>query len=991
MSTLKLLTDFAFLVRQSTQAEAASLLFVSEPVREQGLLLIHSDTSLALPEMENEASAWAYLQQTDNTAHHIGLFKSQDPDGALIRLPLDHILDRPAATSRLQNERREKPDITTSPELDGALWIGLRKGTSSSRFINLLKENANQHLDTPVSLPAAQVNLSVKLAWSVYQQTDAANDPVSQLQGRMAFQVFLKRVLAAAKENSQDVSLLLVNPDDFTMVNHRYGREQGDLAIREIADVLGSSLRQTDGVFRYAGAVFAVVLPATGLEQCKAASEKVRRLLMQHKYLDNRERFSFSMGATAASAEQIVQLDIDATDLLMDADAVFNRAKVSGGARVIVNEFGAETVDGVDINPLSGVFTADSEKDYRNMLLLWETVSLVTENPEPTAMAHALIDRLAFGFQPDRIFLCDIEEELELTVRASNVLDNDVAGGRSSNREIEIKEKHQKLILQAIESKRAERIREEKEGEPVYTAFAVPLLSGDQVFACLFMDGRGRRLSFDSSDIIFLNALVKQMSIALDRARIAAGWINEKDRESRKLREELTVLRQTLDQGKMVYESDEMFALMDTLKRVAPSDATVLITGESGTGKEVLAQAVHRNSLRKDAPFVVFDCGAVAQSLLEAELFGHVKGAFTGAESASEGRIAQAAGGTLFLDEIGELPLQVQAKLLRFVQGKEYSPVGSSADSVVDVRIVAATNRKLQDEVAAGRFRADLYYRLQVISLQAIPLRHRRADILPLAHYYLERYAAQNGMDSCTLSSEAEEKLLGYDWPGNVRELQHAMLRSVLTSSSNNIDSEDIELLPETEAPDNYSVAPDKPTPALPNVDQKPIVDPHENPRPSPEGEEDDRWLPLRRELIRQIDLALQQNRAHPVPLGRWLTEDLVMAANEASGHIARQAATLIGLPESTFRRQMQKTESERSAGLASRTPSWESVRPLLNTIITRTQEDPSGNTDLVEQARSILLEDVEQKIAGRVSTGAALMGVTAPTYKRWLQSKESM
>ena len=297
-----------------------------------------------------------------------------------------------------------------------------------------------------------------------------------------------------------------------------------------------------------------------------------------------------------------------------------------------------------------------------------------------------------------------------------------------------------------------------------YTGYAVPLIAREAPIALVFLDARGQRLQLDSSDVVFLNALAGQMAMALDRATLASGWIHQKDQESRKLREELDELRQTLSPSQMIYESEEMHGLMDTLKRVAPADATVLITGESGTGKEMLAQALHQYSRRSDGPFVIFDCGAVAPSLIEAELFGHVKGAFTGAESASDGRISQAAGGTLFLDEIGELPLQVQAKLLRFVQEKSFAPVGSAVDLQVDVRIVAATNRTLQDEVGAGRFRGDLYYRLQVISLHAIPLRHRRADILPLARYYLERFSGQNGLPQRRLTNAAAAKLRAYDW-----------------------------------------------------------------------------------------------------------------------------------------------------------------------------------------------------------------------------------
>jgi hypothetical protein len=218
------------------------------------------------------------------------------------------------------------------------------------------------------------------------------------------------------------------------------------------------------------------------------------------------------------------------------------------------------------------------------------------------------------------------------------------------------------------------------------------------------------------------------------------------------------------------------------------------------------------------------------------------------------------------------------------------------------------------------------------------------------------------------------------------------MLRALLTSDSTNISHENIELLPETDALPTTSIT-------VSELRTQPVVSTTPQSSPEPYEELDtnfedsggDRWRPLRQELMRQIDMALQQNRTRPVPIGRWLTEDLVMAANEASDHVARQAASLIGLPESTFRRHIHKTESERSAGLASRTEPWEQVRPLLNQIVEQAKARPSPDTDLVEQARGILLDDVVEKIAGRVSVGAALMGVTAPTYKRWLQNREEL
>ena len=231
-----------------------------------------------------------------------------------------------------------------------------------------------------------------------------------------------------------------------------------------------------------------------------------------------------------------------------------------------------------------------------------------------------------------------------------------------------------------------------------------------------------------------------------------------------------------------------MDGLLETARAAAPTDVTVLINGESGTGKELLARTVHELSNRKGKPFVTVDCGAIASNLIEAELFGHSKGAYTGADRASQGRIVQADGGTLFLDEIGEVPLDVQAKLLRFVQEKEIHPVGAATSRKVDVRIIAATNRDLASEAGAGRFREDLYYRLNVVTLTAPPLRERPEDILPLAGHFLEKFALQYEKGPRRFSRSAERLLQSYSWPGNVRELQNGILRAVVLSTDEVID-----------------------------------------------------------------------------------------------------------------------------------------------------------------------------------------------------------
>ncbi|HXX68067.1 MAG TPA: sigma-54 dependent transcriptional regulator [Polyangiaceae bacterium] len=230
----------------------------------------------------------------------------------------------------------------------------------------------------------------------------------------------------------------------------------------------------------------------------------------------------------------------------------------------------------------------------------------------------------------------------------------------------------------------------------------------------------------------------------------------------------------------VIGSSPAMREVLDLVEQAAPSKASVLLTGETGTGKELVAHAIHQNSSRRSAPFVKLHCAALAETLLESELFGHEKGAFTGAAIRREGRFQQAAGGTLFLDEIGEISPAIQVKLLRFLQERTFERVGGNDTLKVDVRIIAATNRDLASEVAAGKFREDLYYRLNVINIEMPPLRARPADIMVLSIHFLRRFALENAKQINGFSDDAIERLTSYRWPGNVRELENVIERSVV-------------------------------------------------------------------------------------------------------------------------------------------------------------------------------------------------------------------
>jgi DNA-binding NtrC family response regulator len=255
--------------------------------------------------------------------------------------------------------------------------------------------------------------------------------------------------------------------------------------------------------------------------------------------------------------------------------------------------------------------------------------------------------------------------------------------------------------------------------------------------------------------------------------------------ERSSLRRENFVLRRELDQRDdsvegMVGKSASIRDVCARIKRIAPTPSTVLIHGESGTGKELAARALHRMSLRADGPFVPINCAAIAEELIESELFGHVKGAFTGATAGREGLFYYARGGTLFLDEISELPLPLQAKLLRVLEERKVRPVGSEQEVPVDVRVVAATNRNLAEEIAAGRFRRDLYYRLQVVEVVLPPLRERIEDLPDLVDYFIGQLAARLGVAELPHDEAALVRLARYNWPGNVRELKNLVERSLI-------------------------------------------------------------------------------------------------------------------------------------------------------------------------------------------------------------------
>jgi two-component system, NtrC family, response regulator HydG len=332
----------------------------------------------------------------------------------------------------------------------------------------------------------------------------------------------------------------------------------------------------------------------------------------------------------------------------------------------------------------------------------------------------------------------------------------------------------------------------------IQAVLCVPLMLFDKPLGVIYLYSSDPLRRFDKDQMQLVTAIAGIAAVALENAR-HVEWLES---ENQRLQEDIQV------EHNMIGESQRMRDVYQFIARVAPTVSTVLIWGESGTGKELAARAIHLNSPRKSKPFIAVNCAALTETLLESELFGHEKGAFTGAVAQKKGKLEVADGGTLFLDEVGEMPQLLQAKLLRVLQEREFERVGGTRTLKVDIRLIAATNKDLEEAIRQGSFRQDLYYRLNVVALSMPPLRERREDISLLASYFVQKYSDKCNRRVTGISSEARARLTSYDWPGNVRELENAIERAVVLGTTEVILPEDLpEAALETDVPATGGVA----------------------------------------------------------------------------------------------------------------------------------------------------------------------------------------
>ncbi|MET0551717.1 MAG: sigma 54-interacting transcriptional regulator, partial [Vicinamibacteria bacterium] len=634
---------------------------------------------------------------------------------------------------------------THGPEL----WLGLRTDGARAPFALAPPPPAMRPLESPLSW---LLGFAGVLGRHSLRVSEILDDPVTGLSARVEFQADLERAVQGALADEGPLTLLMINPDEFAAVNHRLSRAHADEVVREIADRLRGRHRSSDVVARYGSVVFTSLLAGADAAEGRRRAQEILDGLHERPFAGGAVPLRFSLGlACLEHGDKRVR---GALDLIRRADAALGAAKAQGGGAIVTWQPRLEEEAGY-LDRLSGIFTGRLAKDYRNMAVLSDTIAVLAKGGSPRELSVRVVQGLHAAMKPERVGLFEWPDEggpgLVYGISRSGSASTPVES-------LDVSAEERRLLDGAASKRRTAWLRGAPGDDTL--GFALPLLADERCLGVLYLAGSAAATSFDATDLVFLEALASQVALALDRARLTELQRQQEEQEKKHLLAEVAELRTALQRTQIVYRSSTMDSLLERVRRVAPTDATVLVTGESGTGKELFARALHELSPRRGHPFVVVDCGAIPTTLLESELFGHEKGSFTGAESRQLGRLVQADHGTLLLDEIGELPLEAQSRFLRFVQEKHVTPVGGRTGRTVDVRVIAATNRDLQQEVAAGRFRADFYHRLNVVRRDIATRRARTDDVLHLDALFCRMYELWYGRPPFAFAPEAEDEVI---------------------------------------------------------------------------------------------------------------------------------------------------------------------------------------------------------------------------------------
>lgn len=822
----------------------------------------------------------------------------------------------------------------------------------------------------------------------IESQSSLLVDPLTGLPCRTKFQSQISQLF----QQFPNVAVLMIYSPEFHHINKKFGHDSGDSVIWEIGQNLLKSIRETDLVSRFGGALFAIAVAVHEEQEAIQLAQKIQQHLQQREYLGGAISLGFNVGigivkvaeAHSSQAERVASL-------INRADQALKASQSNSQPTITLWQLEQMDVYNQRVDYIGGIFTADTATDYRNMLLLWDISNIIASNNQFDDLLQQVVHRLGQTFDFEYAGIIEYTDTHPTGNQKVYLLDDDANTSLQDTLPAQIRRNVSDLTKTVAQTTKPQ--QSDVDG---IILFAAPLNQSGQ--SCFFISSDAEKLTLTSDSQMLFTALTKQLGRALNRTRLEEQLNQQLKQQKQQLQNELTQLKEDLQSSSMFYCSSAMEQLMKQAKRAAMTDTTTLIIGESGTGKERLVSSLHKMGSRQNKPLIIVDCGAIPETLIESELFGHLKGAFTGAQNTSKGKVYEADGGTLMLDEIGELPLQMQTKLLRFVQEKHYTPVGATKAESVDVKIIAVTNRELEQEVEAGNFRQDLFYRLNVLTLRTPPLRERPEDIPLLAKHFLKRFAQQFNHANKLLSDDALEKMLAYQWPGNIRELENRLMQANLLSDNNVIEWQDLKIQSKPKI-ENTVPLPTLTQPLRPvaNENQNSI----NNSLPSSDfASHSDHSAGLNaatsleissfltnEEVLGNLTNAIGEHVRNIVnhfdvtdfPIGNWVEDDLIYLTYLNLNNSVKLTGLRLGVSHSTLRRKIDRILKQ---------PSLEEIRPSnWSQVLDALKPIAQGNTKLgsqsINQLKLTVLATILEASPNNMSVAAVLLGVSEPTlYK---------
>jgi hydrogenase-4 transcriptional activator len=821
----------------------------------------------------------------------------------------------------------------------------------------------------------------------IIEYIELSSDSLSKLCSRSVLQT---KITALGRTDS--VGLIMLHCTNFNQINKKFGHEHGDKVIREIASNLRPITRESDILSRFSGALFGIGFSVSDQDNVTHFAQKLQSTLQHNQYLDGAINLTFNIGAATIKQDEVFRTETDrASTLLSRADQALTAAQQEKIPSIITWSRDDFNLQQQPFNYLGGIFTADTVTDYRNMLLLWDISSLIADKYEFSHLLQSVVQRLAQTFE----FLCagviSTDEKTDTSLLYSI---------SSEDNAIALAEEHQALkpiLYQMQASVHLNNTPSEKfVGDNVVLVLPLKIDSPD----CFFISGVADKFQVTHDTKVLLSGLIRQLGKALRRSRLEEELNRKLETQNERLQHELAILKEGIQESNIVFQSAIMHKLMEHTKRAAITDTTVLVTGESGTGKERLIHALHTLGPRSDKPFVIVDCGSIPETLIESELFGYVKGAFTGAQNSSKGKITDADGGVLVLDEIGELPLQMQTKLLRFVQEKHYTPVGGNKLLDVDVKIIAVTNRDLAAEVEKGTFRRDLYYRLNVLTLHTPPLRQRSEDIPLLSKHFLNKFSEQFSSGKKSLSENALYKMQQYAWPGNIRELENKLMQATLMCEGSFIEWELLNINDQnTQSPSSTvnltqaNVQFIKPAAESTTAnDAFSQIQPFTEKSASvvePENDVFDKDSALEN-VAKILAESFNSYHQHPhffnAPIGSWIEDDLILQTYIQSGEKMSTTAARLYISQSKARRRVDKILAMQTDEPQYRPPNWANIEQALLPIA-------SGNVvinDCLAEIKLTVMKVILDVATFNMAQAAEMLGVSEPTFYKLKKSLET-